>query len=109
MTPEEINKMNKKEREMRKDNNNQKISLYCTTCKRPREIYSGTTRCPICKSLLNKFEDNEQQNIPKCPTCGSTNIKKISDLNRGVHALAFGFVSKTARSQFCCENCGYKW
>ena len=47
--------------------------------------------------------------IPKCPTCSSTNIKKISDLSKGVHALAFGLFSKTARSQFECKTCGYKW
>ena len=41
-------------------------------------------------------------NVPKCPTCGSTNIKKIS-------SLAFGLFSKTARSQFECLNCHYKW
>lgn len=46
---------------------------------------------------------------PKCPTCGSTNINKISDLRKGVHALAFGLFSKTARSQFECRDCGYKW
>ena len=50
-----------------------------------------------------------QNNKPKCPTCGSTNIQKISDLNRGIHALAFGLFSKTAKSQFQCLNCNYKW
>ena len=48
-------------------------------------------------------------NVPKCPTCGSTNIKKISDLSRGAHALMFGIFSNTARSQFECQNCHYKW
>lgn len=46
---------------------------------------------------------------PKCPTCSSTNIQKISDLSKATHALAFGLFSKTARSQFCCKDCGYKW
>ena len=48
-------------------------------------------------------------NVPKCPTCGSTKIEKISALRRGTHAVAFGLLSKTARSQFECKNCGYKW
>lgn len=46
---------------------------------------------------------------PKCPTCSSTNIKRISSFKRGVHGLAWGLLSKTARSQFECKNCGYKW
>ena len=46
---------------------------------------------------------------PHCPTCNSTNVKKISELRRGAHAVAWGLFSTTARSQFECKNCGYKW
>lgn len=46
---------------------------------------------------------------PKCPTCGSTSIRKISDLRRGAHAVAWGLLSNTARSQYECLNCSYKW
>lgn len=51
----------------------------------------------------------ENQNIPKCPTCGSTNIEKISSFDKAAGAVMFGLFSKTARSQFKCKNCGYKW
>lgn len=50
-----------------------------------------------------------EPNVPKCPTCGSTNIKRISSLSRATHGFAFGLLSKTARSQFECKNCRYKW
>lgn len=50
-----------------------------------------------------------QPNTPKCPTCNSTNIKKISSLSRAAHGYAFGLFSKTARSQFECKNCGMKF
>lgn len=46
---------------------------------------------------------------PRCPTCGSTDIRKLSAGARGVSLGLFGLASKTARSQFVCENCGYKW
>lgn len=49
------------------------------------------------------------QNIPKCPTCGSSNIKKISTASKIAGATMFGLFSRTAKSQFKCENCGYKW
>lgn len=51
----------------------------------------------------------QQSNQPKCPTCGSTNIEKISVGSKIVGAGLFGIFSKTARNQFKCNNCGYKW
>ena len=51
----------------------------------------------------------ESLNKPKCPTCGSANVKKISGTAKVAGAAMFGLFSKTARSQFKCENCGYKW
>lgn len=66
------------------------------------------------KKKLDEFYANMSKlspnpNVPKCPTCGSTNISKISNLRRGIHGATFGLFSKTARSQFECKNCGYKW
>jgi len=60
----------------------------------------------IAERAINKVN---QANAPKCPTCKSTNIRKLSAVNRAAHGYAFGLFSKTARSQFCCNNCGYKW
>lgn len=48
-------------------------------------------------------------NIPKCPTCSSTNIHKIYASRKLMGAVGFGLLSKTAKSQFECKNCGYKW
>lgn len=46
---------------------------------------------------------------PKCPTCGSTNVEKISTLNRAVSIGVAGLASDKIGKQFCCKNCGYKW
>lgn len=54
-------------------------------------------------------ESKNQLNVPHCPTCNSTNIKKISSTRKIAGALGFGLLSKTAKSQFECLNCGYKW
>lgn len=51
----------------------------------------------------------EEENLPKCPTCSSTNIEQISSFDKAAGAVMFGLFSKTARSQFKCKNCGYKW
>ena len=55
------------------------------------------------------YDSPKQSNKPKCPTCGSTNIEKISITKKAVGAFGFGLFSKTARSQFYCKDCGYKW
>lgn len=34
------------------------------------------------------------QNIPKCPSCGSTNIRKISGTKRAASIIGFGILSK---------------
>lgn len=121
MTPEEINKLNQKDKEKRKQSNSKSLK-YCYTCKRNREVLENEWTCPICKNHLQptsptsyqnsqpQYQPQPQpQNIPKCPTCGSTNISKISGIKRAVLGYAFGLFSKTARSQFECKNCGYKW
>lgn len=53
--------------------------------------------------------NNKQKNIPKCPTCGSTNICKIGGIERGASIAAFGIFSKKINKTFKCGNCGYTW
>lgn len=62
----------------------------------------------ILQDIISKNQPSST-NVPKCPTCQSTNIKKISSTKRAAHGFMFGIFSKTAFSQFECENCGYKW
>lgn len=51
----------------------------------------------------------EKSRTPKCPTCGSTNIRKMSGLERGASIVAFGVFSKNINKTFKCGNCGYTW
>ena len=70
------------------------------------------------KKMVLKYHPTTQQqesnkkvenNILRCPTCNSTKVKKISATSKVIGASMFGLFSKTARSQFKCEHCGYKW
>ena len=66
------------------------------------------------KNKMRKLQEDVekpvvQKNIPKCPTCSSTNIRKISTTRKVAGAIGFGLLSKTAKSQFECKDCGYKW
>ena len=51
----------------------------------------------------------EQSRVPKCPTCQSTNIRKMCGIERGVSIYAFGIFSKKVNKTFKCQNCGYTW
>ena len=59
-----------------------------------------------------KVQANKEKstaNIPKCPTCGSTNIKKISGAKRWVGTGLFGLASSDLGKTMQCNNCGAKW
>lgn len=51
----------------------------------------------------------EQNRVPKCPTCGSTNIRKMGGVERSASIAAFGIFSKKINKTFKCNNCGYTW
>lgn len=52
---------------------------------------------------------NIANNVPKCPTCNSTNIEKISLGKKAFGGALFGLFSSDVRKTMHCNNCGYKW
>ena len=62
------------------------------------------TSIAVGKAILE-----EKSRVPKCPTCGSTNIRKMGGVERGVSIAAFGIFSKKINKTFKCCNCGYTW
>lgn len=57
----------------------------------------------------NLRKQREEAMKPKCPTCGSKNIKKIGLISRGLSVSTFGLASNSFGKTFHCKNCGYKW
>lgn len=51
----------------------------------------------------------EKSRVPKCPTCGSANVQKISGTKRWITTGLFGLASSDIGKTMCCKNCGYKW
>lgn len=47
--------------------------------------------------------------LPKCPTCHSTNIKKIGTGERVASVVGLGLLSKKINKTWKCCNCGYTW
>lgn len=54
-------------------------------------------------------KNNNDSYIPRCPTCGSTNIEKISFGKKLTGGVLFGLLSSNVRKTMHCRNCGYKW
>lgn len=63
----------------------------------------------IPKSYNGSIEIKTTANSPKCPTCNSTNIKKISGTKRFVTTGLFGLASSNIGKTMECKNCGAKW
>ena len=64
------------------------------------------------KKQIEKNEKARKENekyIPKCPTCGSPDIKKITGGKRWVTTGIFGLGSSNLGKTLECNNCGYKW
>lgn len=102
----------------------------CTLC--GREYLKPQAICPKCNIVLMKLSDYErlgmeanranfqkeverqeklqkQQNIPKCPTCGSTNVHPISAGKKAVGFLTVGVFSKNFGKSYECDDCKYRW
>ena len=61
------------------------------------------------KKQQQRQEREREDNTPKCPTCGSTDIEKISTTSKVVGGALFGLFSSNVRKTMHCKNCGYKW
>lgn len=48
-------------------------------------------------------------NVPKCPTCGSSYVEKISSSSKITGGLLLGLFSSNVKNSYHCKNCGYKW
>lgn len=60
-------------------------------------------------SKIMQTQKQQASNVPKCPTCQSTNIRKIGSVERGASIWAFGLLSKKINKTFKCNSCGYTW
>jgi hypothetical protein len=51
----------------------------------------------------------EQAQIPKCPSCGSSNISKIGVVNKVISTALLGLASSKIGKTHKCNNCGTMW
>ena len=105
--------------------------IICPQCS--QQIDDSVRACPHCgfdkiSSYLLQLERQKQakyidytsfhndipiqptiNNTPKCPTCGSTNIQKISGTKRWLSTGLFGLASSDIGKSMVCRSCGFKF
>lgn len=74
-----------------------------------KDIIEFNLKMSQFKSQVNQQKATEKSNVPKCPTCGSTNIEKISVGKKALGGAMFGIFSSNIRNTMHCKNCGAKW
>lgn len=93
----------------------------CPQCKQHYNLTYET--CPKCNLFLETRRNGQltssstrttplptpKYNAPKCPTCGSTDVNKISGTKKAVGFLTVGVFSSNFGKTMECKNCGYKW
>lgn len=89
-----------------------KISTYLLNIERNKDIvkrqYEINERIER-DYRINKGIERKMDNKPKCPTCGSLNVEKISTGKKVFGGAMFGLFSSDVRNTMHCKNCGYKW
>lgn len=54
---------------------------------------------------LKEAQQREDLNIPRCPICGSTDLKKLDALDRGFSVFMLGLGSNKIGKTYQCKNC----
>lgn len=82
--------------------------IICDDCE---NIGSGMLQYKNNIKIKDAFINKSQSplNQPKCPTCQSTNVKKIGTGERVVSVAMMGVFSKKINKSFKCNSCGYTW
>ncbi|MGN1136213.1 MAG: hypothetical protein ACI4SF_08350 [Oscillospiraceae bacterium] len=70
---------------------------------------SSVTLNKLSVPMQHKTDVVQQQNIPTCPTCGSTKVHPISSGKKAIGFLTVGIFSSSFGKSYECENCKYKW
>lgn len=74
--------------------------LKCKDC--GKDVSTEADACPHCGRPKNV----EEVGVPKCPTCSSKEIEKISAGSKLAASVLWG---DTLTRTFKCKKCGHKW
>lgn len=73
------------------------------------ELKMSQFRTQYEQQTSRQIKEQQSDSRPKCPTCGSTNIEKISVGKKIGGSMLFGIFSSDVRNTMHCKDCGAKW
>jgi len=79
--------------------------INCPECGK-EGVSDKAVSCPSCAYGIKEHFEGQ---IPKCPSCSSTKIKKITTTSRLISVGLVGFASSKIGKQYMCESCKHKW
>ena len=82
------------------------LDLTCEDCGKP---FTNRIVPERPKGWLKPNVWEEDAHTPKCPTCGSADIKKISATSKAASVAMLGLLSRKVYKQWHCKNCGSEW
>lgn len=85
-------------------------------CPKCGKVYPASEKiCKTCEerlvseavysNRLSAARRTANSNIPKCPICGSPNLKKLDALDRGFSVFMLGLGSNKIGKTYQCKNC----
>ena len=95
---------------------NEEYTTQCKTCKSEMQFicenkYNPKNGLSAIKNsnFNNSSKSKNENNIPRCPTCNSSDVEKISTTKKILGGAIFGSFSSDVRNTMHCKNCVYKW
>lgn len=80
-----------------------------------KKYYDDRSRHYLNREFINRgesltfeaypYKNKKEEFTPKCPICGSTDLKKLSALDRGASAFMWGLGSNKIGKTYECRKC----
>ena len=77
------------------------VELVCDKC--------GKAHTDSVIILEDQHPTRPNNDVAKCPTCGSPQIERISTLTKATSFGFFGVFSRDFNKTFHCKKCNYRW
>lgn len=74
-----------------------------------KKAYNDMLKYAEEKKRRTQEEYDRICHTPKCPTCGSTDLRKVSVGAKAVSVGLFGIFSQKVKKTWHCNSCGYEW
>ena len=88
-------------------------TLVCEKCGSTDVVYGENQfeKYTFCKNCYNQIilHVKKERCVPKCPTCGSSDLSKVSTMATAGSVMMWGLLSQKVKKTWHCNNCKYEW